>query len=386
MSRERIYLDHAATTPLRREVADTMRAAAADCDFNPSSLHAEGRRARAVLDAARDHIAELLGASRKEITFTASGSESDNQAFAGFAGAARRPGRMLATAIEHHAVLHALERAATDGVDAGLLGVTEEGLLEADRLLEELGQGSLLLSVMYANNEIGSVQPIARVAELAHARGAVVHTDAVQAPCWLPLDVRTLGVDMLSLSAHKFGGPKGVGLLYVRDGVAIEPLVVGGGQEFGRRSGTENLTGIVGMARALGLAVAERAEQAERVAALRDRFESAIRATIPEVRVNGAGAPRLANNLNVSFAGVDSATLLARLDLEGIAASAGSACTSGVLQPSHVLAALGIDPRWQRSAIRFSLGTATTAAEIDRVLEVLPGIVRSLRRGAEVAP
>lgn len=384
MNQQRIYLDNAATTPLRSEVTDALREVADGGFLNPSSLHAEGRRARAVLDGARDRVAAALHASRNEITFTATGTEADNQALLGVARARKR-GHLVASRIEHHAVIGALECLREEGFEVTLLPVDERGLVDTAEFASALRPDTVLASVMYANNEIGTVQPIAQLAELAHRRGALFHTDAVQAPGWLPLDIGRLGVDLLSLSAHKFNGPKGIGLLYVRAGTPLVPIVYGGGQEFGRRSGTENLQGIAGLACALELAVAEQAERAPRVARLRDRLEAGICSAIPGVRVNGAGAPRLANNLNVSFDGLESEALLIRLDLEGIAVSAGSACTSGTLEPSHVIAALGAQARWQTAVIRFSLGAGTDAGEIDRVLALLPGIVADLRRHPMVA-
>jgi cysteine desulfurase len=382
---QRIYLDNAATTALRHEVADAMRAALDDGGFNPSSLHAEGRRARSVLDGARDRIAGLLGATRTEITFTASGTEADNQALLGAVRVRERPAHIVASAIEHDAVLAALEQLRADGYETTLLPVSRDGLVAVEDFEAALRPETVLASVMYANNEIGTVQPVVELARVARAHGVLFHTDAVQAPGWLPLAVGELGVDLLSLSAHKFGGPKGVGCLYVRRGVALAPIFHGGGQEFGRRPGTENVVGIAGMARALELAEAERPRRSPLIAVLRDRLEAGIRSSVPEVRINGAGAPRLANNLNVSFAGAESEALLIGLDLAGIAVSAGSACTSGALEPSHVLAALGLEPRWRAGAIRFSLGRATTAVEIDGVLSVLPGVVARLRAPAPAA-
>jgi cysteine desulfurase len=385
VNQQRIYLDNAATTPLRSEVTDALREAFDHDGFlNPSSLHAEGRRARAALDGARDRVAAALGASRNEITFTGSGTEADNQAVFGVARA-RKAGHLVASRIEHHAVIHALECLREEGFELTLLPVDARGLVDVAEFARALRPDTVLASVMYANNETGTIQPIAELAALAHQRGVFFHTDAVQAPGWLPVDVRRLGVDLLSLSAHKFNGPQGVGLLYVRAGTPIVPLVHGGGQEFGRRSGTENVLGVAGLARALELAVAEEPERAPRIAALRDRLETGICSAIPDVRVNGAGAPRLAKMLNVSFAEVESEPLLIRLDLEGIAVSAGSACTSGTLERSHVITALGAQPRWQTAPIRFSLGATTRADEIDRVLAVLPGIVADLRRKAVVA-
>jgi cysteine desulfurase len=375
----RIYLDNSATTPLRAEVAQAMHAAAPDGDFNPSSLHAEGRRARALLENARERIASSIGAARNEITFTGSGTEADNLALFGVLHAGARGGHVVVTAIEHHAVISTVEQLAEEGFETTVLPVGSDGHLDPAQFAAALKPATVLASVMYANNEIGTVAPVLELARVARARGVLFHTDAVQAPAWLPLDVRELGVDLLSLSAHKFHGPKGVGILYARHGIALAPILHGGGQEFGRRSGTQNVVGAAAMGRALELAVEERPAQARRVGALRDALAAGILAGIPEVRINGC-EPRLPNVLNVSFAGLDSAALLIALDLAGIAVSAGSACTSGALQPSHVLAALAVEERWQRGAIRFSLGITTTSAQIERVLAVLPSLVSDLRR------
>ena len=374
----RVYLDYAATTPLRPEALAAMTPYFAQHGFNPSSAHAEGRRARAALDDARDSVARVLGCGRKEVVFTAGGSESDALALLGYARANRDRGRhLVSTVIEHHAVLHALDALEAEGFEVSRIGVDESGLVDPIRFAQELRADTILASVAQANNEIGTVQPIAALARVARERGVAFHTDAVQAAPWLPLDVAELGVDLLSISAHKFYGPKGVGALYVRSGVAVEPLVYGGGQEFGRRSGTENVAGIVGLAAALELATAGKAARGSRVAALRERLESRILAEIPDARVNGAS--RLPNNLNLSIAGVDSEGLLAGLDLEGIAVSAGSACASGVLEPSHVIAALGLDGRWQRGVIRISLGYDTREEDIDRAASVLCRTTRGLR-------
>ncbi len=386
MTQDRIYLDYAATTPVRAEVLDAMLPYFSDLGHNPSSLHREGRRARAALDDARDRVAASLGASRREIVFTGSGSEADNQAIFGAARANRERGtHLLSTAIEHHAVLHALDALAGEGFAPELLAVDGDGQIDPAAFAAALTPRTILATVMYANNEIGAVAPIRALARLARERGTIFHTDAVQAAGWLPIDVRELEVDLLSLSAHKFHGPKGVGVLYVRDGVPLPALVHGGGQEGGRRSGTENVAGIVGLARALELAVSEREEKAARVGALRDRLEGGILAAIPEVRINGAGGQRLPNSSNLSFAGVDSETLLMALDVAGIAVSAGSACTSGALEPSHVIAALGAGERWQRGVIRFSLGADTTCEQIERVVAALPGIIGQLRSTASLA-
>ncbi|MBV9440891.1 MAG: cysteine desulfurase, partial [Candidatus Eremiobacteraeota bacterium] len=313
----RIYLDHAATTPVRAEAAAAMLPLL-DA-HNPSSLHAEGRAARAALDAARETVARILHASPRESVFTGGGSESDVLAIVGAARALRERGRhVVTTAIEHHAVLHAVDVLARDGWRVTRLAVDGRGLVDPARFVDALAPDTTVASIALANNELGVVQPIAELARDAHARGVVFHTDAVQAPAWLPIDVEALGVDLLSLSAHKLGGPKGVGLLYVRRGIAIEPLVVGGPQEHGLRAGTEDVAGIAGFATALAVAERERDAVAPRVASLRDRLERAIVDAVPGTIVNGRGAPRLPNLLSVAFEEVASDALLIRLDLEGI--------------------------------------------------------------------
>ncbi len=378
--KKRIYLDHAATTPVHPDVLAEMLPFFTESGHNPSSLHAEGREARAGLDRARDRVAAALGVGRKEITFVGSGSEADNQAILGAARAHRgRGAHVVSTEIEHHAVLHALDALRDEGFEITLLPVDERGSVDPAAFARALRDDTVLASVMYANNELGVLQPIAELAGLARARGVIFHTDAVQAAAWIDVRPRELGVDLLSLSAHKFYGPKGVGVLYVRDGLALQPLVYGGGQEFGRRSGTENVAGIVGLAAALERVVATLPQRAQRISRLRDKFERGLQARVPEIRINGAGAPRLPNTSNVSFDGLDSEALLMRFDLEGIAVSAGSACTSGALEPSHVIAALHVDPRWQRGIIRFSLGEGTTEEEIDRVLELVPHITEVMQ-------
>ncbi len=350
----------------------------AEAQYNPSSLHAEGRRARAALDAARQRIATLLGAARSEILFTSSGTESNNLALLGVARATAAGSHFVCAATEHRSVLAALDRLCEEGCEITLLRVDSGGQVDPAEFEAALQPNTVLASVAYANNETGTIQPIARLAAIAHKRGVFIHTDAVQAARWLPLVVDELGVDLLSLSAHKAGGPHGAGVLYVRSGVPLAPILYGGGQEFGRRSGTQNLSGIAGMARALELAAGERERDGVRVEKLRDRLEAGIHAGVPDVRTNGA-APRLPNYLNLSFAGVESAALLIALDLAGVAASAGSACTSGSLERSHVLAAMGLEERWQSGAIRFTLGVENSSAEIDRVVRLLPEVVAELR-------
>jgi len=370
----RVYLDHAATTPVRQEVVAAMSPLFGG--FNPNSLHAEGRAARAAVDSARESVARVLGAGPREIVFTGGGSESVVLAIVGAARAAAARGRHVVTVVtEHHAVLHAVDVLERDGWRVTRLPVDPRGLVDLSAFTAALTPETTLASVMLANNEIGVVQPIAELARIARDRGVLLHTDAVQAPGWLPLNVQALGVDLLSLSAHKFYGPKGVGALYVRRGTALQPLIVGGGQEHGLRAGTEN---VAGLAAALSLAESERSVTVPRVAALRDRLEAGIIAAVPDVVVNAAGAPRLAGLLSVGFGGVASDALLIRLDLEGVAASAGSACAAGALTPSHVIASLGAGARFAPGVIRFSLGRDTSGADIDAVVLRLAAIMASM--------
>jgi cysteine desulfurase len=379
-SRRRIYVDHAATTPARAEVVEAMLPHLGELGFNPSSVYAEGRRAKAALDEARAGVARALGARSREIVFTGGGSEANTLAIAGAARALRERRRHVVTStIEHHAVLHAVEMLRGDGFEVTLVPVDENGRVDLGEFASALRDDTALVSLMLANNEIGTLQPIAEIAELAHARGAVVHTDAVQALGRVPLDVRTLGVDLLTLASHKFYGPKGVGMLYVRSGTPLAAIVVGGGQEAGLRAGTENVAGIVGFAKALELAVTDLEPEAARLRELRDRFEAGVLGTIPGARVNAAGAARLPNVSSLAFSGVDAQALLVRLDLEGVAVSLGSACAAGSSEPSHVLAALG-GPEWiRRATVRFSFGRLTGRQEVNDLLAMLPGTIESVR-------
>jgi cysteine desulfurase len=348
--------------------------------YNASSVHAEGREARAVLDRARENVARCIGARAKEIVFTAGGSESDNLAIAGTARALRPRGNHIVTsAIEHHAVLHTLDALEEDGFEVTRIAVDAEGRVDERAFESALREDTVLASIMYANNETGTIEPVAALARIAREHRVLFHTDAVQAAAYLPTDVQTLGVDLLSIAAHKFYGPKGAGALYVRESTPIAPIIHGGTQESAKRAGTENLAAIVGLAAALELSLNERAEAAARVGALRDGFEAAVLARIPRVRVNGGGAARAPHISNLSFFGVSSEQLLMRLDLDGIAVSAGSACASGVIEPSHVIAALGLPDGWIRGVIRFSLGRGTTQAQLARTVEVLERAVADLR-------
>jgi len=364
---------------MRPEVLEAMLPYFGERGYNASSIHAEGRAARAALDDARDTVARLLGAKRKEIVFTAGGSEADATALAGVARRNAGRGRhIVSTVIEHHAVLHALGALRDEGFEITLLPVSARGEVSPAAFAAALRPDTILASVMYANNEIGTVAPIAELAAVARERGVLFHTDAVQAPGYLPIGVGPLGVDLLSISAHKFYGPKGVGALYVRDGIALEPLIRGGSQEFGRRAGTENVPGIVGMARALELVLTGWEARAAETALLRDRLEAALVAGIAGLVVNGAGAPRLANNLSIAIPGIDSEQLLVRLDLEGVAVSAGSACASGAMEISHIVEAIGLPPSLAGGVLRLSLGRATDERAVARVAELLPRLVAEM--------
>lgn len=375
-----IYLDHAATTPLRPEAREAMAPFLDELYGNPSSVHAVGQAVRRALDAARDRVARCLDALPEEIIFTSGGTEAVNLALTGTFLAAR-PARdqIVTVATEHHAGLDTCRFLETLGAEVTLLPVDGCGRVDPEAVAAAITRRTCLVSVMAANNEIGTLAPVPEIARAARERGVPFHTDAVQWVGALPLSVREWGVDLLSLSAHKFGGPKGVGALYLRQGVPWTPLFYGGGQERARRAGTENVAGIVGMARALELAVAEIPSEAPRLAALRDRLIASLQAAIPGVTLNGDPVRRLPNNVNVAFAGVESELLLMSLDLEGICASAGSACAAGSLEPSHVIAAISADPERLRGSIRLSLGRSTTQAQIDTVVERLREIVARLR-------
>ncbi len=386
---EPIYLDHAATTPLDPEVRTAMEPYLTEAFGNPSSSHRWGRAARAAVDEARERVAQVLGADPREIVFTAGGTEADNLALRGVAWAARRAGRgrhLIVSAVEHHAVLHTAEELAADGFEVTVLPVDEEGFVDPDRVLEALRTDTVLVSLIYANNEIGTIQPIAEIGRVLRARGIPFHTDAVQAAGHLPLRVDELGVDLLSLSGHKFYGPKGVGVLYVRHGTPILPQITGGGQERGLRSGTENVAGIVGLAAALEKAERLRESEARRLRPLRDRLLEEIPRRIPGTRITGpwGGDRRLPHHASFVFDGVAGDSLVLLLDREGIAASSGSACSAGVLEPSHVVLALGVPPEQAVGSLRLTLGRGTTPEQIDRVLEVLPRAVARIRELAEV--
>ncbi len=374
-----IYLDHAATTPLCPEALEAMAYHLSSTFGNPSSLHRYGRQARAALDDARDRVAACLGCHSSEIVFTSGGTEADNLAILGAARASRGRSHLVTSAIEHHAVLHPAERLREEGWEVTLVPVTHEGLVDLAELEAAVTDRTALVSVMMANNEIGTLQPVEAVARLAHDRGALFHTDAVQVVGSLPVDLSRLPVDLLSFAAHKFHGPRGAGGLYVRKGTRLHPHLLGGAQERERRAGTENLPALVGMAAALERACRDLSAEAHRQTLLRDRLIEGVLTSIPGSRLNGHRTCRLPNNANFAFEGVDGEALLLNLDLEGIACSSGSACTSGALDPSHVLLALGLPRPLAEASLRLTLGRSTTDAEIDETLEVLAATVERLR-------
>ena len=362
-------------------VADTMATALRATFGNPSSVHRDGQQAKTAVDEARAAVATLLGAEPTEIVFTSGGSEADNLAIRGAAVARAEAGRrhLVASAIEHEAVLQTLKALSKQGWTTTLVGVDATGIVTPERVADAVTDDTALVSVMHANNEIGTLQPVAELARLAHARGALFHTDAVQSVGKVPVDVRALDVDLLSLSAHKFNGPKGVGALWVRRGTRLASQMTGGKQERNRRAGTENVPAIVGLGAAARVALDKRAADADHLATLRDRLEHGILRDVSGTTVNGDPPRRVANTTNISFDGVEAESLLIALDLDGVAVSTGSACSSGALEPSHVLRAMGFSPHRTQNSIRFSLGLGNTADEMDRVIAVLPGIVDRLR-------
>jgi len=380
MMQERIYLDHAATTPISATAREAYLQAL-ESDYNPSSLHAEGRTAHALLDDARDRVAFALGVPRKNVRFTGGGSESDSLAILGVARASRERSRrrILVGATEHHAVLHAARALEREGFESVVLPVDREGRIDDEVYRRELDERTLLVSIHLANNETGVLQPIAALAASARAAGALFHTDAVQAARWLDCSLAALGGDLLSISGHKLGAPKGVGALAIRGEIPLEPSIYGGGQEYGARAGTENVPGIYALAAALDLAVERRAEAAAKVAALRARFEERALQSISGLHVNGGGAERLPNISSFAIPAIESEALLMRLDLDGIAASAGSACTSGLFEPSHVIAAMGLEPTLQRGVVRFSFAPETEERALALAGEVLVRAVDRLR-------
>jgi cysteine desulfurase len=376
-----VYFDYNATTPVAPPVTEAVVQATREIFGNASSIHRFGQQAKATLDDARSAVAALINADPSEIVFTSGGTEADNFAIRGAAEALEVTGRkhLVASAIEHEAVLNTLKALGRRGWRTTLLPLDQTGIVSPDRLREAITAETAVVSVMHANNEIGTIQPIAALAAIAHEHGALMHTDAVQSAGKIPVDVRALGVDLLSLSAHKFNGPKGAGVLWIKRGTRMLPAMTGGKHERNRRAGTENVPAIAGLGVAARLAAGKLATEAVRVAALRDRLETGILRAVPGTAVNGAVNARVPNTTNISFERVEAESLLIALDLEGIAVSTGSACSSGTLEPSHVLKAMGLPTHRTQNSLRFSLGMFSTEEEVDRVVDVLPRLVEKLR-------
>ncbi len=375
-----VYLDNASTTPVRPEVLKAMLPYFSEQFGNPSSIYPLGQRASDAVAEARATLADILGAKPREVFFTSGGSEADNWAIKGVAHANRDKGRHIITsAIEHHAVLHACQALEKDGFEVTYLPVDKDGMVRPEDFRAAIRPDTVLASIMAANNEIGTIQPIAQLASIAREHGVIFHTDAVQAFCHEPLDVNGLGVDLLSASAHKIGGPKGAGLLYIRKGVRVDNLIDGGQQERGKRATTENVPGIVGFAKAAELAASELDQERSRVVELRDHAIERILAEIPHARLNGSPRSRLANNVNVSFEFIEGEGMLLQLAARGICVSSGSACTSGSLDPSHVLLAIGLPHEVAHGSLRMTLGRDTTASDVDFAVDELVGVIANLR-------
>lgn len=383
----RIYLDHNATTPVDPAAAEAMMRALQDLFGNASSVHYYGQQAKAAIDVARSAVAALIGGEPSEIIFTSGGTEGDNFAIRGAAEALEvtRRKHLITTGIEHEAVLNTVKALNRRGWKTTLLPLDATGIVSPDRLREAMTDDTAVVSIMHANNEIGTIQPIAELAAIAHEQGALFHTDAVQSAGKIPVNVRALGplgplgVDMLSVSAHKFYGPKGVGALWVKRGVRLAPFLAGGKQERNRRAGTENVPGIIGMGVAAGHALEKMPAESARLAALRDRLEDGILKAVANTDVNGTRDTRVPNTTNISFERIEAESLLIALDLDGVAVSTGSACSSGTLEPSHVLKAMGLSSHRAQNSIRFSLGASNTEEQIDHVISILPRIVSKLR-------
>ena len=377
---KRIYLDYAATTPTHPDVVKAMLPYFSDSFGNPSSIYACGQDAKEAIEGARASVAALIGARDEEIIFTSGGTEADNAALKGVAYASGGRGQHIITSsIEHHAILETSHFLETQGFEITYLPVDEYGMVDPDDVRRAITDKTIIVSIMHANNEVGTIQPVAEIARITREAGVYLHTDAVQSVGHVPSTVDELGVDLLSMSAHKLYGPKGVGALYVRKGTRLVSFMHGGEQEYGRRASTHNVPGIVGLGKTAQIARQETDEEAERVTRLRDKLRNGILESIDHARLNGHPQARLPNNLNVSISYAEGEAMCLKLDREGICCSTGSACTSAATEPSHVLAALGLDPLQAHSSLRFSLGKWTTEEEIDHVLDVLPRIVTRLR-------
>jgi len=380
-----IYLDNAATTPVDKKVLEAMLPYYSDIFGNPSSLHSHGQEAKKAIEEAREKVAKALGADFDEIYFTSGGSESDNWALKGVAYALKEKGNhIITTEIEHHAVLHTCRYLEKEGFKVTYLPVDEYGLVKPEDLKKAITDKTILVSIMFANNEIGTIEPIEELVKIAHEKNVYFHTDAVQAVGNVPIDVKKLDVDLLSLSAHKIYGPKGVGALYIKKGVKIHSLIQGGTQERNRRAGTENVPGIVGLGEAIELITKNLDSHINKLTFLRDKLINGILEKIPYTRLNGHPTKRLPGNVNVSFEFIDGESLILNLDMAGICASSGSACTSGSLEPSHVLLAIGLSKELARGSLRLTIGKDNTEEDIDKVLEALPQIVKRLRSISQI--
>lgn len=376
----KIYLDNAATTPVKKEVVEAMLPYLTENFGNPSSVYQIAQINKKALDEARESIAGAIGADTNEIFFTSCGTESDNWAIKGIMDANKTKGNHIITSkIEHHAVLHTCQYLEKNGYDVTYLNVDENGLINLEELKAAIKETTVLITIMYANNEIGTIEPIEEIGKIAKEKGVIFHTDAVQAIGQVKIDVKKQNIDALSLSGHKINAPKGIGLLYLRKGLKITNLLHGGGQERGRRAGTENVASIVGLAKAIQLAYKDFEQKIERMTTLRDKLIEGVLSTIPYSKLNGHRTQRLANNANIGFEFVEGESLLLLLDMNGIAASSGSACTSGSLDPSHVLLGIGLEHEKAHGSVRMTLSDATTEEEIDFVLEKLPQIVQRMR-------
>ena len=384
----KVYLDNAATTMVRQEVVDAMIPAFTTYYGNQSSLHEYAREAEQLLDSARKDVANIIGAKPDEIVFTGGGSESDNMALRGAVAANKKKGKhVITSAVEHHAVLYTLQAMEREGlIELTILPVDEFALVSVESVKNALRDDTVLVSIMFANNEVGTINPIAEIGKVCRDKGVLFHTDAVQATGHVLIDVVKMNIDLLSISAHKFHGPKGVGVLYIKKGVRIPSLIIGGGQEKKRRAGTENVPGIVGLSTALKLANEHMEENALRVGALRDKLLRGIAERIPDVKLNGHPTLRLPNNVNYSIRYIEGESILLMLDINGIAASSGSACTSGSLDPSHVLLAMGLPHEIAHGSLRLTLSEFTTEEEIDYVLALLPQIIQRLRDMSPLYP
>lgn len=375
-----VYMDYSATTYTKKEVLDEMLPYFTEKFGNPSSIYTFGRNSKSAVEVAREKTAKAIGAMNDEIYYTAGGSEADNWALKGVAFANRKRGNHIITSkIEHHALLHTCEYLQKQGFEVTYLDVDEYGMISLDDLKKAITDKTTLISIMFANNEIGTIQPIEEIGRIAHEHGIIFHTDAVQAIGNVEIDVKKMNIDLLSLSAHKFYGPKGIGALYIRKGVKIENLIHGGGQERKRRAGTENLPGIIGLGKAIELATSNIKEHNLKISTLRDKLLKGIMDRIPNTKLNGHPEKRLPGNLNVSFHFIEGESLLLMLDQQGICGSTGSACSSGSLDPSHVLLAIGLPHEIAHGSLRLSLGDSTTDEDVDYVLNVLPNIVQRLR-------